>query len=46
MNSPPTCASPMNTTPDAGRRQRVGPFLTLLAASENARTTPEPDGKR
>ena len=26
--------------------QRVGPFLTLLAASENARTTPEPDDNR
>ena len=25
---------------------RVGPFLTLLAASENARTTPEPDDNR
>jgi hypothetical protein len=25
---------------------RVGPFLTLFAASENARTTPEPDDNR
>ena len=25
---------------------RVGPLLTLLAASENARTTPEPDDNR